>query len=136
MSKHVSCLTTFFENEMKHVVHLDMSQMTILHVACTRHAGQRRQQTYTDTEYVILIVSPWQQWFRQRPLMSCYTYIVCLVTCFCYCLTYNTGCPVLADVFVFVIPCSGDINSAVLWILAHSLVLSFVLFIDVLTRLY
>ena len=31
--------------------------------------------THTHSEYVILIVSPRQQWLRERPSLLCYAYI-------------------------------------------------------------
>jgi hypothetical protein len=38
--------------------------------------------TDTQSEYLILIAFPWQQWLREHASMLCYTYIACLVKIF------------------------------------------------------
>jgi hypothetical protein len=49
--------------------------------------ARTRKHAHTD-QYVILIVFPQQQWFRERASMLRYTYIACLVIHFLYNFTY------------------------------------------------
>ena len=48
--------------------------------------------TDTHSQYVILIVFPWQQWLSERASMICYTYISCLVHSFVFWITISR-CP-------------------------------------------
>ena len=45
----------------------------------THMHGRTHKHAHTD-QYVILIVFPQQQWFRERASLSRYTYIACLVS--------------------------------------------------------
>jgi len=58
----------------KNIVELDRSQMTVwrMRIACWIP-----KSTNAHTEYVILNISPLQQWRRERTLLLPYTYIAC-----------------------------------------------------------
>jgi hypothetical protein len=53
----------------------------------TQMHARTRKHAHTD-QYVVLIVFPQQQWFRERPSMLRYTYTDCLVD---YDLSSTTG---------------------------------------------
>ena len=75
----------------------------------THMHARTRKHAHTD-KYVILIVFPQQQWFRERALKLRYTYIAWLVLC--YAVFYKNICEYLGkDSSVGIATCYGDRRS-------------------------
>jgi len=59
----------------KNAVEPDRPQITVQHDACAFHAEKLKA---TNTERVMRIASPRQQWLHERTSLLRYTYIACL----------------------------------------------------------
>jgi hypothetical protein len=79
---HIFCSITFFENRAvyeimsKNMVQPDATDDNI--IGRMRFECWRTKATDTQSEYVILIAFPQQQWLRERASMLRYTYTVLL----------------------------------------------------------
>jgi hypothetical protein len=83
-NKYIKNIKLFFENRAvyekmcKHIVELEMAQMTLWRMHISRRVPKA---TTTHSEYVILIAIPLQQWLHKRASIFLYTYVVCFVKC-------------------------------------------------------
>ena len=74
--RSVLCPQLNLLNPPKKIPRYATAQMTIWRI---RVACWIPNATNTHSEYLILIAFPLQQWLHERPSVSCYTYVACLL---------------------------------------------------------